>query len=196
MCEIFFPLGVPPEVQSLFNLKEAVFDYNDSVETYSPESFFVPSSRNLWIAGNESAPEVLISRSAMECIAFLSLNLVKYRNPDKLCFIALGNRPANGQLNWIRDNFKKRKYTLLFEDDLAGRATDVVVAAGLKSHSVKLRWLGETVEVACKNRSVKFSADQFSLNAFELAFSIRTGIRTRKSILYSTFLDQLRYDTS
>ncbi|QEM07245.1 hypothetical protein DIU31_028480 [Mucilaginibacter rubeus] len=196
MCEALNALGVPLEVQRLFNLRDAVFDYGDSVETYTPASFFIPASRNLWIAGNESATEVLISRSAMDCIAFLSLNLVKYRQPEKLCFIGLGNRPANGQLNWIRDNFKKRKYTLLFEDDLAGRATDIVVAAGLKSHPIRLQWLGETVVVACKNRSVKFPVDQLSLNTFELAFSIRTGIRTRKPIHYSTFLDQLRYDTS
>lgn len=196
MCGTLNTLGVPLQVQKLFNLRETVFDYGDSMEVFNPPAHHVPSSRNIWIAGNDSATEVLIGRSAMDCIAFLSLNLIKYRYPGKLCFIALGNRPLIGQLHWIRSQFIKRKFTLLFEDDLAGRATDIVVMAGLKAHPVGLHWSDASVAITCKGRSIRFSPEQLSLNAFELAFAMRTGVRTRKPIYYPTFLDQMRYDTS
>jgi len=196
MSDKLILLGIPSRLQVLFDLRSAVFSYGDSKETFCLSAHLVPSSRNLWIAGNESAREVLIGRSAMEIIAFLSLNLQRYPQPEKLCLIALGNRPGIGQLNWIRKHFKRRKFTLLFEDDLTGRATDVVVAAGLRMRSIYLLWSVQGIMVSCNNRSVRFRPDELSLNNFELAFSIRTGVRARKAKKNTTFLNQLRYATS
>jgi hypothetical protein len=189
-------LGIPSTLQMLFDLRRAVFSYGDSEETFCLSAHFVPSSRNIWIAGNESAREVLIGRSAMEIIAFLSLNLQRYPQPEKLCLIALGNRPGIGQLNWIRKHFKRRKFTLLFEDDLTGRATDIVVAAGLRMQSIYSVWSVRGIIVSCNNRSIRFRPEKLSLNNFELAFSIRTGVRTRKAKKYITFLNQLKYANS
>lgn len=194
MNEVLTRLGVPVEVQALFNIAEPVFDYGDCKEVFAKDFHFVPASQNIWMAGNNAATDVLIARSAMECVAYLTLNALKYRNPEKLCFIALGNRPTTGQLNWVGKNYRKRKFTLLFEADLAGRVTDIFVAAGLKALPVKFQWTGQLVKITHKTRCVLFKEDELTLNTFEQAFSTRMAIRTRKRYKYPTFLDQLRYD--
>ncbi|WPU99114.1 hypothetical protein SNE26_24175 [Mucilaginibacter sp. cycad4] len=196
MNDTLTKLGVPLDIQALFNVQQPFFDYGDAVEIIALNYHFVPASHNIWVAGNGAAVEVLIARSAMDCIAFLALSTLKYRQLEKLCFLALGNRPSTAQLNWIRENYGKRKFTLLFEADLMGRATDIFVAVGLKAKRVKLEWTGQQVKVIYNGHSVLFDGEQLTLNAFEQAFSTRTAVRTRKPLQQANYFNQLKYDST
>jgi len=187
-------LGIPDDVQALFKIESPTFDYGDSKEVFRQNLHYVPSSRNLWIAGSPEASDILITRSAMECIAYLSLNFSRIKNPENLCFIAIGNRPVRTQMVWVAKRFAKRKTTLIFENDLIGRVTDIAIAAWLRNHHVQLQWNGNLVCVNHRLHSVAFAETDLGLNGFELAFGIRTGIRTRKSRYFPTYLDQLKHD--
>lgn len=196
MNEVLTGLGVLPEVQALFNTAVLAFDYGDAREYFDPPVHVVPTTNNLWLAGNSSATEIVVTSSAMEAIAYFSLNWSRHPRPGNVGFVALGNLMSSRQLDWVRSNYPKRKFTLAFGADLVGRATDIKVAARLKGIAVSLRWMVNSVNVQFKEKSFIFQPDELSLNAFELTFGVRTRIRTRKPAECLTFLDQLRYDTN
>ncbi|WP_345952944.1 hypothetical protein [Mucilaginibacter sp. PAMB04168] len=186
-------LGVPEALQAWFNCRhEMVFDYGGAREIFTTGFHKVPTTANLWLGGNRSASEVVITHSAMEAIAFLTLHADHYPRRDTLSFIATGNLPGMAQLQWIRQNFKKRKFTLVFGNDLLGALTDIKVAAGLKGHGTSLLLSGDAVHIQMKTQVRILAVQQVSLYAFEKAFGLRIGIRTQKPPAASTFLDQLK----
>jgi len=186
-------LGVPEALQAWFNCQqELVFDYGGANEIFTTGFHKVPTTANLWLGGNRSASEVVITHSAMEAIAFLTLHADHYPRPDTLSFIATGNLPGMDQLQWIRQNFKKRKFTLVFGSDLLGALTDIKVAAGLKGHGTRLLVNNDDVRIQMKTQVRILSVPQVSLHAFEKAFGLRMGIRTRKPPAAVTFLDLLK----
>ncbi|CAM3797294.1 hypothetical protein MUGA111182_10330 [Mucilaginibacter galii] len=197
MNELLTRLGVPPALQAWFDCeKETVFDYGGAKEIFAAGFHKVPTTVNLWLGGNRSASEVVITHSVMEAIAFLTLHAGHYPRRDTLSFIATGNLPGMAQLQWIRQNFKKRKFTLVFGNDLLGALTDIKVAAGLKGQDTRLLLTGDDVRIQMKTQMRILSVPQVSLYAFEKAFGLRMGIRTRKPPVASTFLDQLKYGQS
>jgi len=186
-------LGVPEALQAWFNCQqELVFDYGGAKEIFTTGFHKVPTTANLWLGGNRSASEVVITHSAMEAIAFLTLHADHYPRRDILSFIATGNLPGMAQLHWIRQNFKKRKFTLVFGNDLLGTLTDIKVAAGLKGQGTRLLLSGDALHVQMRTQARILSVPGISLYAFEKAFGLRTGIRTRKPPAAATFLDQLK----
>jgi hypothetical protein len=186
-------LGVPEVLQAWFNCRqELVFDYGVAEEFFTTGFHKVPTTANLWLGGNRSASEVVITHSAMEAIAFLTLHADHYPRRGTLSFIAMGNLPGMAQLQWIRQNFKKRKFTLVFGNDLLGALTDIKVAAGLKGHGTRLLWSGDDIRIQIKTQVRILSVPQVSLYAFEKAFGLRMGIRTEKPPAALTFLDQLK----
>jgi len=193
MNEQLTRLGVPQALQAWFDCREkAEFDYGGAKEIFTDELHKVPTTANLWLAGSRSASEVVITYSAMEAIAFLTLHADHYPRPDALSFIATGNLPSMGQLLWIRRQFKKRKFTLVFGSGLLGTLTDIKVAAGLKGHGTRIMLLDDQVRIQMKAHSYLIPVQQISLYAFEKAAGLRTGIRTRKPNAVGDFLDQLR----
>jgi hypothetical protein len=186
-------LGVPEVLQAWFNCRqELVFDYGGAKEIFTKDFHKVPTTANLWLSGNRSASEVVITHSAMEAIAFLTLHAGDYPRRDTLSFIATGNLPGMVQLQWIRQNFKKRKFTLVFGNDLLGALTDIKVAAGLKGQDTRLLLSGDALHVQMKTQVRILSVPGISLYAFEKAFGLRMGIRTKKPPTALTFLDQLK----
>src|SRR5258708_5494632 len=118
-------LGVPPEIQAFFNASaELSFNYGDTDEYYGDGVHKVPTTQNLWVAGNETASNVIITYSAMEAIAFITINRQHYPKLEQLTFIAIGNKLQPEQVNWIVQNFRKRRFTLVFGKDLIGHITD------------------------------------------------------------------------
>ncbi|MGY3212419.1 hypothetical protein [Mucilaginibacter sp. HD30] len=192
MHPFFNELGVPDELQAFLQLDEPVFYYKDEVEIYHPDLHIVPTTCSLWMAGNYTATELILTSSAMEAIAYLTLRRHSYPVLSACSIIALGNLPALAQLNWIRQYGRKRKITLVFPNDLTGRLTDIFVSAGIRNKSVRLRW-GQH-QVVCRVNDRIFAADpeNLSLNSFEKATGLRSGIRTRKPEMHNSFLTQIR----
>lgn len=189
-------LGVPLKIQQFFAVEEPIFDFGNDSEYFSETIYRVPVTNNLWIAGDQFARQVIITFSAMEAVAFLTLNQANYPNYTELLFIATGARISNSQLKWIKLNLKGREFTLAFGNELTGRITDIKVAAAIRSKTVKLAFQEGNVIAWLKEKKIVFDDDKLSLHAFETAFGVRTMIRTCKPLNQLTFLDELKYDTS
>ena len=196
MSDLLTELGVSKELQAFFNITETLFSYGNDQEYFGPGIHLIPTTNNLWVAGNDTASELVITSSAMEAIAYLALNTYRYPVTETICFIAIGNLPHAAQLDWIRANRQKRKLTLVFGNDLLGRLADIAVACGLCNKAVRLCWSDGQVEVFVNNRQFEATPELLTLNTFEKAAGIRTGIRTRKPIRHDTFLQQLKHDTN
>ncbi len=195
MNEYLIRLGVPLEIQAFFNIKaDLSFNYGDSFEHFGENFHKLPTTLNLWIAGNESALEVIITYSAMEAIAFLTLNQVRYPKFQQLAFIAIGNRLHPEQTDWIRQRFPRRKFTLVFGNGLLSNITDIKLTAALKNLSFRIYHASHKVMIYRLDELKIFEDEQLSLNAFKVAFGIRGNFRTRKPTQSLTFLDQLKHD--
>jgi hypothetical protein len=189
-------LGVPPKIQEFFNVEEPIFDYGNETEYFSETQHRIPATNNLWMAGDQFARQVIITFSAMESIAFLTLNQTSYQNFNDLLFIATGARISNGQLRWIRLNLKGREFTMAFGRELIGRITDIKVATAIRNKQVRLSFQEGNIIAWLKEKKAAFEEDKISLYAFETALGIRTMIRTCKPLNQLTFLDELKYDSS
>jgi hypothetical protein len=190
-------LGVSPEIQSLFNIGgELLFHYGDTQEHYGKGFHKIPTTPNLWIAGNDTSNEIIVSYSAMEVIAFITINRSRYANLEQLAFIAIGNQLQQGQVDWIRQSFPKRRFTLLFGKDELGHLTDIKLAAGLQNTVIQIYHTSQSQQVIIdrKGKQIIFEYGKISLNRYKLAFHIRGRIRTRKPSQSLTFLDQLKHD--
>jgi hypothetical protein len=197
MNKLLTKLGVSAEIQALFNIQgELRFDYGDSFEHFYQGGHRIPTTQNLWRAGNELAAQVIISSSVMELIAFMSLNVQKFPDPENLFFIATGNNCHPAKLHWIRSAFKKRKFILVYGNDLLSRLTDIKVATGLRDKSTILSWSDPLVEFTTGNRNFRIEQNRVSLAAFERLAGIRTHIRTGKPFPHNTYLEQLIYDAT
>jgi hypothetical protein len=189
-------LGISPEIQAFFNISGRVsFDYGDQQEHYSDQFHVVPSTHNLWMAGNQNATHVIISYSAMEAMAYIMLKRHHYPRLEQLAIVAIGNRFHTAQSTWMRDNLQSRKFTLVFGNDLVGRITDIKLAAGIKNIPIRVFHSGCEIQIQCGNLLRVFDQEQISLHFFQEAFGIRPRFRTGKPVQSLAFLDQLRHDT-
>ncbi|QXV63678.1 hypothetical protein INP83_11200 [Mucilaginibacter sp. 21P] len=188
--------GVPPQVLKFFAAEEPIFDFGDDAEYFTADCHRLPVTRNLWTAGDPLARQVVITYSAMEAIAFLTVKRSAYRNHQDLFFIAIGSRLRPEQLQWIRQNLKGRNFTLVFGNDLLGKLTDIKVAAGIRNKMLSICYQAGEVEIRLKARKIIFEAEKLSLHVFEEAFGIRTKVRTCKPACDLTFLNQLKNEKS
>lgn len=189
-------LGIPPEVQAFFKVSaELRFSYGDQQERYCDGLHIVPATQNLWLAGRHSATHVIITHSAMEAMAFITLNRHRYPRLEQLAFVAIGNRWCPEQGHWIRQNFKKRKFTLVFGKDLIGHITDIKLTAGIKNLTVRISYSENGILIWRGKQLHIFDQEQLSLHAFQEAFGIRPRFRTGKPVKSLTFLEQLKYDS-
>lgn len=194
MNALLTALGVPAVIQEFFDAGELLFDYGGHFEHYGMGFHRVPTTPHLWLAGNALTREVVIVPAAMEAIAYLTLNLHRYHDLDQLSLIAIGNVPCNGQLRWIRTRFPKRKYTLVFANELLGRLNDIRVAAGLKGKMVRFFNTTAGMQIEFNRVVYQLGTDEISLNRFEKVAALRTGCRTVKPKTFNSFLEQLKYD--
>jgi hypothetical protein len=192
MNPILKRLGVQPEVQAFFHADELRFNYGDAQEVYDEGYHYVPTTSAIWMAGNTYAPNVVITSSAMEAIAWYALHYSKYRDPHAFAFVSVGNLVYQEQLNWLRQQFPKRKFNLIFGKHLLGVLTDIRVAAGLMGKQISLSWQKEKVRIDLDGRIAFLPDSACSLHSFEKAFGLYSGIRTRKCSPSTTYLMKLQ----
>jgi hypothetical protein len=195
MNALLTALKVPADIQEFFGFEELLFKYGDDYERFEKGFHRIPTTASLWMAGGALAKEVIITNGVMEALAYLTLNRHRYTNLSALCFIAIGNFPHGAQLLWIRSQFSKVKYTLVFSNDLLGKLTDIRIATGLRGKPVTFRFHSSGIEVQHRLVRYQFREEVLSLDIFQKASGIRTGIRTIKSKSFNSFLDQLKYES-
>lgn len=191
MNSLLTELGVPPELQALFNNTDCLFDFGDSHEHFGQGFHRVPTSQNVWRASRDCVTEVIITHSAMEAVAYITLNSYSHSVIENIGFIAIGNYPHALQTGWIRDTFKKRKITLVFGNCLLGILADIRVVAGLRSLQLRMTLDGNCIKLESKGLTHSIEQGSLSLYLFEKAFGIRSGIKTSKPKNHLTYLDQL-----
>jgi len=195
MVAVLNALGVPAELQAFFGFRETIFDYGGEKEFYAFDRHIVPSGNGLWIAGSAATKEVIIASSVMEIIALMTIHEHRFPGWYDLSFVAVGNHPRKEQFDWLRENYRKRKFTLVFPDNELGAVADIKAASWLKKKNVSIFFNDERYEVFLNDRSGSIRADVLSLFSFQQAMGQRYGIRTFKPAGFITFLDQLHAKT-
>jgi len=194
-------LGVPVPVQDFFRpyIKTGdhgnlLFTYQDSLENFGMAYHLIPSSDFFWSAGEVLfGKELIITGSAMEAIAYLTVNHHRYRTADDLLFLATGNRINARQLDWIRQSGLAKLSMLIFDKSLLGHVADLKMAAGIQKIPVAVfAEPGNRIRVRFRFQDYRFDAGDFTLSRFEKASGFRFRIRTCKSKSANTFLDQLK----
>lgn len=193
-------LGVPADVQAYFRPYyntdaggNLVFVYGNNAEVYGLGFHYVPVSGDLWIAGNNLSMirQVFICASAMDAIAFLSLNFNYFKNPDHLLFVATGLHSCKAHIDWIARKLPHRTIRLLFCSDLSGRIAGAKVAAGIRGLQLTVTVAKDTVNVRFRFRDYQFTTDNFSLNQFEKQSGQRFRCRTAKARGADSWANQL-----
>ena len=198
-------LGIRTEVQEFFSpyysadqSGNLVFPYGKQAETYGMAFHYVPATENYWLAGNNNLTfirEVLICGSAMEAIAWLHIHYRAYSQSDNLLFLSTGTKPGPEHFRWLMGKAKTRNFSLLFGNDLLGRACDLKTAAALHSQPAAVSIAGENVLVNFRSKNYAFTNDSFSLNAFEKTAGYRFNVRALKPKGFNTWLDLLTSHT-
>lgn len=194
MNKVLKRLGISPDVQAFFHAEHLSFDYGGICEVYDEGFHYIPTTSHIWFAGNPYGPEVIVTNSAMEALAWYTINRQNYRDPASLALVSLGNLPAEEQLAWLRARFRRRKFTLAFGAHLLGTLTDIRVAGALQGKEVILRWQKKKAEICMNGRTAFLEEAQCTLHHFEKLFGLRTGIRTSKPNLHATYLTHLQHE--
>jgi hypothetical protein len=163
-----------------------IFSYGNSVESWAPCLHRIPSTIEIWLAGDDNPnliTDLYISYSAAELLCFASqrsFNLL--RHPEQVAFAALGLLPAVAQVEALKAIFPLARWHLLFGPDLLGRVTDAAIASWYKGHSVSFRVNNEQVIICYNGKLYTFENRVFSLNGFERLTGLRAGMRTHKPL--------------
>jgi hypothetical protein len=197
-------LGVSAEIAGYFSDTFRIlpdgslcFVYGSAREYFVPGQHLVPVTSDLW-RSNPLNPalisHVFIACSAMEAICFLHIHRHLFGCLDQLLFVATGLLPSQMQLAEIAKEYKRQKFALLMGNSLAGRAADVRIAGWLKEKNFLVNYEGlDQVMISFGQKEYTFSESAFNLNAFQVASGFRFKIRTYKSRLSDSFLDQLQF---
>jgi hypothetical protein len=183
--------GVPNDVQGFFGVNDLSFSYGTVTEKFEAGFHFVPTTAEIWLAGNQAALEVIVTSSVMEGIAYCSLNRHRYPALNKIVVASLGNCPQFNQLQQLNAFFPGRNFTLVFGRDLLGMAADIWVATALCGLAVSIMRKEKGIDIYHNGQTRSFGQEQVSLSAFQKAFGIRTRCRTRKPKNADTFLHLL-----
>ena len=195
-------LGVRPEVQDFFYpyftsdaAGNLVFNYHDSIEHFGFAFHRVPVAEHFWIAGNTDfhmIRQVFVCGTAMDAIAYLSLNFSSFNHIENLLFLATGVKPNRDQMRWISEHLSSKIFSLIFNRDILGRVCDLKTATAIRRIPVAVGIANEQVIINFRNQQYIFSQEQFSLNAFEKASGYRFNTRTLKPKNFDSYLDQLK----
>jgi len=188
MAALLKKLGVPRNVRLFFepyyqvdNDGSLLFAFGDEFEHAALDFHRVPTALTPWIAGQ--GPLVFISFSAMEALSFLSCHVHSFPDLSLLQFIAIGN-------HWQNFPAVTGKITLLFGKDVLGCLTDIKLSTALRDKQAAMFYIGDDFFTIDGKR---FSSTGITLNVFEKALGIRSGIRTLKPRSFNTFFEQLKH---
>lgn len=196
-------LGVRPEVQRFFRpfyqvdvIGNLLFAYGEEFEHFGFGFHRVPTTGELWLAGNLQLSQVrlvILSASALDAVAWLNKKLPAFPQTENLLFASLGAGIHDAALSWTREHLAGKQYRLLFGNDLLGRMADLKLAATIRGWPLSVyRAEKEQVVVEFRSQHYVFSQESFSLFAFEKVAGVRFGMATDKPKKYNTFFDELK----
>jgi hypothetical protein len=179
---------------------EFLFPFTSGEERFGPTGHRMADCQGFWQAGADNLSlvrQVFFTCSAVEAVAFLNLNFHWFGSLDQLLFIATGPHPDSGGIAQIAQGLPGRKFGLILSNDLLSKVWSVKMAGWLFNVDFSVASLdGDKISVCCKNKETSFPEAGFNLNAVQLSFGFRLGIKTylpRTGHSFSDeFMDHLR----
>ncbi|TCC98772.1 hypothetical protein [Pedobacter hiemivivus] len=195
-------IGIRPEVVSFFENTfsvdqqgNLVFSYGTDQECFGDDFHITPVSKSIWRAGQENPAlirKLFVCQSAMEAICFLHLNYTAFPEPNLLLFLAIGHIPHDSHIEVLRGLSKSKKIGLLMGSGIFGHLADLKMATGIKGRTCNIQYIEpETIRVSYRDKVYEFLGTKISLNAFEIASGLRSGMRTYKPKLYESYTAQI-----
>jgi len=191
MAALLEKLGVPRNVRLFFEPYYTLcrdgslrFSFGEDFEHFGNHYHRVPLGGGSWIAGE--GPKTMLSFSAMEAIAFLTLQAHRFPDLRALRFMALGCQISDVKIT------SGTPIGLIFGNDNLGRLADIAAAARLRGWPCPVRFDHPNFLFAAASREFEIRPELLSLRAFELKAGLRSGLRTYKPPkYYNSFLQQL-----
>ena len=202
MNDQFLRLRIRPEVVLFFENTYSVdrqgnlvFSYGTDQECLEEGFHLIPVSKSIWRAGQENPAlvrKIFVCQSALDAICFLHLNFTVFPEPDRLLFIAVGLIPQDSHFKVLSDLSKGKQLCLVMGSGMLGHLADLKMAAGIKGRTCNIRYMEpEIIRVSYRDKVYEFSETKISLNAFEIASGLRSGMRTYKPKLYESYTAQI-----
>jgi len=202
MSDQVLRLCIRPEVVLFFEdtysvdqRRNLVFSYGTDQECFGEDFHLIPVTKSIWRAGQENPAlirNVFVCQSALDAICFLHLNFTVFPEPDHLLFIAVGLIPQDSHFKVLRGLSKGKQFCLVMGSGIFGHLADLKMAIGIKGRTCNIRYIEpETIRVSYRDKVYEFSETKISLNAFEIASGLRSGIRTYKPKLYESYTAQI-----
>lgn len=168
------------------------FVFSDGVsESFHSGKHQIALSRGIWYNSSSflSCNSLYICSSAMEAVAFATLQDSKLADLDQSCWIVFGlNCPLPGA---VPEFCFGRKINLLFGRDLLDVLRAVKICVSLKGFAVHFRLCGEQLSCKFRGRSYIFPVEGFSLSRFKQATGFRDYSRMKRPSCADSFLDQV-----
>lgn len=155
----------------------------------------IPSTSALWIACAVYPPAVkhcFLFNSAAEAMGFSHYCTSDRSGSQDRAFVSLGLLPRRGQVERIGSMYPNAKLHTVFGSDLPEKVMDCKIALWSKCRDARFTYDRGFIQVAIESRLQLIPAEEFSLNRFERASGLRSGIRTHKPQNgFSSFLEML-----
>lgn len=170
------------------------FVFSDGVsESFHSYQHRMALSSGIWYnsPGLSTCSSLYICSSAMEAVAFATLEHAKLADLDQSCWIVLGlncELPRN-----VPEFCFGRKINLLYGRDLLDVIRAVKICVSLKGFLVNF-WLREDLlECHFRGRSYVFAVEGFSLSRLKQATGFRDYSSMKRPFGVNSFMDQLRF---
>lgn len=152
----------------------------------------IPVCKGIWVATDSlpaSVTDLFIGHSASDILCFC------HYYPDRLAelcsaaFASLGLLPSKEQFVRLKSLFPNAKIHTVFDTGISGRVADCKVATWQLGKNARFTLVFDQVEFYCDRKRYRIPVGIFSLNRFEKASGIRSGIKTHKpKAPFDTFL--------
>ncbi|RZK42639.1 MAG: hypothetical protein EOO90_06260 [Pedobacter sp.] len=135
---------------------------------------------------------LIICPSPLEAISWLSFHHKSCSDMDQLLFIATGDIPGQQCYDLVIQTYKRKNIALVMGADLLGRICDIRIVTRIMGIECRFRLTDNgQVLILYKGKQFLFEQDTISLNAFEKACGLRSGIRTYKPKKHASFFSLL-----
>ena len=196
MSALLEKLGVPKNVRLFFQPYYQLlpdgslrFAFGHAAEHFGQSFHRIPIAIHPWLAGN--GPLQFIAFSAMECLAYLAIHGHRYADFSQLQFSAIG------LTRQLPPQTAASKICLLAGNDPLGCLNAIHWASSLRNKQIGIRYLSQDKYlISYLNRKIILREALLSLSAAEKGLGIRTGIRTAAPRNHTSFLEQLKHQTS
>jgi hypothetical protein len=171
------------------------FNYGDTNEVFSERCHQIPSTSCIWVAGSPwdgITKTVIVSHSAIECIASLTLNRHRLGRLEDVSLVATGLKPSFSHAKIINSFFPNSKIVMVFGKDLFGSLADITIATGILRIPVIFA-MEQSGAIVINYRTQQYSMPyhKVSLSNFERTVKRRLDTRTFKAKTTDSFIELL-----